>query len=570
MNQHSKVQPMASPTKIVSGKHGPLVGAIDQGTSSTRFLTFASKTSELIAYHQVEIEHILPKDGWVEEDPMEILNSVYECIENTVEKLKDLEIDPRDIKAIGVSNQRETTIVWDKVTGKPLHNAIVWLDNRTTDTVEHLLDKIPGHDKEYLKKKCGLPLSTYFSAVKLVWLLENIPGVKQAVEDGRCMFGTVDTWILFNLTGGTKGGVHVTDVTNASRTMLMDIETLMWDEYLCNFFGVPMSVLPSIRSSSEIYGMLCDGPLAGVPISGCLGDQSAALVGQLCFNIGQAKCTYGTGCFLLYNTGLEIVQSNHGLLTTVAYKLGPNRPVQYALEGSVAIAGAAVRWLRDNLSIINSSSEVEKLALTVNSSHGVCFVPAFAGLYAPYWQPDARGIICGLTQFTTKAHIARATLEAVCFQVREILDAMDSDTGVALKQLLVDGGMAVNELLMRLQADLLGICVVRPQMSETTALGAAIAAGAAEGINVWSLDSNKFPSVTTDVFEPSILPTERESRYAKWKDAVRRSMHWQDTPDDANRKRQGSQWWILSSIPAGAFIMASFATLLVAQSLSCR
>ncbi|KAG0424847.1 hypothetical protein HPB47_027948, partial [Ixodes persulcatus] len=449
---------------------------------------------------------------------------------------------------IGVSNQRETTIVWDKVTGKPLHNAIdssVCVFCFVFNSAATLLSTLV---RSYLcfQKKCGLPLSTYFSAVKLVWLLENIPEVKQAVDDGRCMFGTVDTWILFNLTGGTKGGVHITDVTNASRTMLMDIETLMWDEYLCNFFGVPMSVLPSIRSSSEIYGMLCDGPLAGVPISGCLGDQSAALVGQLCFNIGQAKCTYGTGCFLLYNTGLEhqctfffqIVQSNHGLLTTVAYKLGPNRPVQYALEGSVAIAGAAVRWLRDNLSIINSSSEVEKLALTVNSSHGVCFVPAFAGLYAPYWQPDARGIICGLTQFTTKAHIARATLEAVCFQVREILDAMDSDTGVALKQLLVDGGMAVNELLMRLQADLLGICVVRPQMSETTALGAAIAAGAAEGIDVWSLDSNKFPSVTTDVFEPSILPTERESRYAKWKDAVRRSMHWQDTPDDANRKRQ--------------------------------
>ncbi|CAN7982476.1 unnamed protein product [Ixodes hexagonus] len=438
---------------------------------------------------------------------MEILNSVHECIENTVEKLKDLEIDPQDVKAIGVSNQRETTIVWDKFTGKPLYNAIVWLDNRTVDTVERLLDKTPGHDKEYLKKKCGLPLSTYFSAVKLVWLLENIPEVKQAVDEDRCMFGTVDTWLLYNLTGGTKGGVHITDVTNASRTMLMDIETLEWDKYLCNFFGVPMSVLPSIRSSSEIYGMLCDGPLADVPISGCLGDQNAALVGQLCFSIGQAKCTYGTGCFLLCNTGLEIVQSKHGLLTTVAYKLGPNRPVQYALEGSVAIAGAAVRWLRDNLSVINNSWEVEKLAKTVNSCHGVYFVPAFSGLYAPYWQSDARGIICGLTQFTTKAHIARATLEAVCFQVREILDAMDRDTGVALKQLLVDGGMAVNELLMQLQADLVGISVMRPQMSETTALGAAIAAGAAEKIDVWSLDSNNFPNITSDVFEPSVLPT---------------------------------------------------------------
>lgn len=519
----------------------------------------------------MEIDHILPHDGWVEEDPFEILKSVYECIEKTVEKLKALEIDPRDIKAIGVSNQRETTIVWDKETGKPLYNAIVWLDNRTVGTVEGLLNKIPGHDKEFLKKKCGLPLSTYFSAVKLKWLINNIPEVKQAVNKGRCMFGTVDSWLIYNFTGGVSGGVHITDVTNASRTMLMDIETLMWDPYLCNFFSVPMSILPKICSSSEIYGKLCQGSLIGVPISGCLGDQSAALVGQLCFSIGQAKCTYGTGCFLLCNTGLEIVQSRNGLLTTVAYKLGPNRPVQYALEGSVAIAGAAIRWLRDNLGIITSSSEVEKLARSVKGTHGVYFVPAFSGLYAPYWQPDARGIICGLTQFTTKAHIARATHEAVCFQVREILDAMNMDTGTALKQLLVDGGMAVNDLLMQLQADLLGISVVRPQMPETTALGAAIAAGAAEGIDVWSLDSNNFPKITTDVFKPSVLPAEREGRYAKWKEAVQRSMHWEDvTANGSNRRRQGSYWWLLSSLPGGAFLMASFATLLLAQHYGTR
>ncbi|XP_050034558.1 glycerol kinase 3 isoform X1 [Dermacentor andersoni] len=563
---------MASKPNIVRGKHGPLVGAIDQGTSSTRFLVFASKTSELIAYHQTEIQHVLPNDGWVEEDPYEIVKSVHECIEKTVDKLKALEIDHRDIIALGVANQRETTIVWDKKTGRPLYNAIVWLDNRTMGTVETLLSKIPGHDKNYLKKKCGLPLSTYFSAVKLKWLMDNVPDVKAAMEQGRCMFGTVDSWLIYNFTGGTNGGVHITDVTNASRTMLMDIETLQWDNFLCKFFGVPMSILPKIHSSSEIYGKMCEGPLLGVPISGCLGDQSAALVGQLCFDIGEAKCTYGTGCFLLCNTGLEtglqIVQSTHGLLTTVAYKLGPNRPVQYAVEGSVAIAGAAVRWLRDNLGLISSSSEIEKVARTVGSTHGVYFVPAFSGLYAPYWEPDARGIICGLTQFTTRAHIARAALEAVCFQVRDILDSMDRDSGTRLKQLLVDGGMAVNDLLMQLQADLLGIPVVRPQMAETTALGAAIAAGAAAGINVWSLDSRSFPKITTDVFEPSILPAEREQRFSKWKDAVSRSKHWQEVnPEEVKRKQQGKNWWLMSSIPAGIFVTSSFATLLLAKSL---
>lgn len=533
---------MATKSNFVRSKHGPLVGAIDQGTSSTRFLVFASRTSELIAYHQTEIQHVLPNDGWVEEDPSEILKSVHECIEKTVDKLKALEIDPSDIKALGVSNQRETTIVWDKRTGNPLYNAIVWLDNRTMGTVESLLEKVPHHDKDFLKKKCGLPLSTYFSAVKLKWLMDNVPEVQKAIAEGVCMFGTVDSWLIYNFTGGIRGGVHMTDVTNASRTMLMDIETLQWDHYLCKFFGVPMSILPKIHSSSEIYGKMCEGPLMGVPISGCLGDQSAALVGQLCFDIGQAKCTYGTGCFLLCNTGLEMVQSSHGLLTTVAYKLGPKRPVQYAVEGSVAIAGAAVRWLRDNLSLISSSAEIEKVARTVGSTHGVYFVPAFSGLYAPHWQPDARGIICGLTQFTTRAHIARATLEAVCFQVREILDAMDHDSGTRLKQLLVDGGMAVNDLLMQLQADLLGIPVVRPQMPETTALGAAIAAGAAEGIDVWSLDSRNFPKITTDVFEPSILPAEREQRFSKWKDAVSRSLHWQEVnPEEAKRKQQGGK-----------------------------
>ncbi|XP_015802239.3 glycerol kinase isoform X1 [Nothobranchius furzeri] len=547
---------------------GPLVAAIDQGTSSTRFLVFNSKTAELLSHHQVEIKQSFPKEGWVEEDPKEILQSVYECMERTCEKLMQHNIDISNIKAIGVTNQRETTLVWDKETGEPLYNAIVWLDLRTQSTVERLINKTPGRNKNHLRHKTGLPISTYFSAVKLRWLMDNVSEVHEAVMSHRAMFGTVDSWLIWCLTGGKSGGVHCTDVTNASRTMLFNIHTMNWDPELCKYFGIPMEILPRVRSSSEIYGLmkicssLKSGALSGIPISGCLGDQSAALVGQMCFKDGQAKNTYGTGCFLLRNTGSKPVMSDHGLLTTVAYKLGRDKPACYALEGSVAIAGAVVRWLQDNLGIIGSSEELEKLAASVGTSYGCYFVPAFSGLYAPYWEPSARGIICGLTQFTNKSHVAFAALEAVCFQTREILDAMNQDSGIPLNQLQVDGGMTSNRLLMQLQADILCIPVVKPSMPETTALGAAMAAGAAEGVSVWSLNPEDLSEVTSEKFEPQINPEESEFRYARWKKAVEKSKNWETTQPLVNGNGEIS---IFCSIPLGFYIIGSMLMLIGAR-----
>ncbi|XP_016314858.1 glycerol kinase-like isoform X1 [Sinocyclocheilus anshuiensis] len=547
---------------------GPLVAAIDQGTSSTRFLVFNAKTAELLSHHQVEIKQSFPKEGWVEEDPKEILQSVYECMDRTCEKLTQLNIDISNIKAIGVTNQRETTLVWDKETGEPLYNAIVWLDLRTQSTVERLINKTPGRNKNHLKHKTGLPISTYFSAVKLRWLMDNVEKVHEAVLSHRAMFGTVDSWLIWCLTGGKKGGVHCTDVTNASRTMLFNIHTMDWDPELCKYFDIPMEILPKVRSSSEIYGLmkissnLKSGPLTGVPISGCLGDQSAALVGQMCFKDGQAKNTYGTGCFLLKNVGTKPVVSDHGLLTTVAYKLGRDKPACYALEGSVAIAGAVVRWLKDNLGIIQTSTELEELAADVGTSYGCYFVPAFSGLYAPYWEPSARGIICGLTQFTNRSHLAFAALEAVCFQTREILDAMNQDSGIHLSQLQVDGGMTSNRLLMQLQADILCIPVVKPSMPETTALGAAMAAGAAEGVSVWSLNPEDLTEVTSEKFEPQINPEESELRYARWKKAVQRAMNWETTEPVNNGNEETS---IFSSVPLGFYILGSMFMLIGAK-----
>ncbi|XP_043100380.1 glycerol kinase isoform X1 [Puntigrus tetrazona] len=547
---------------------GPLVAAIDQGTSSTRFLVFNAKTAELLSHHQVEIKQSFPKEGWVEEDPKEILQSVYECMDRTCEKLTQLNIDISNIKAIGVTNQRETTLVWDKETGEPLYNAIVWLDLRTQSTVERLINKTPGRNKNHLKHKTGLPISTYFSAVKLRWLMDNVEKVHEAVLSHRAMFGTVDSWLIWCLTGGKKGGVHCTDVTNASRTMLFNIHTMDWDPELCKYFDIPMEILPKVRSSSEIYGLmkissnLKSGPLTGIPISGCLGDQSAALVGQMCFKDGQAKNTYGTGCFLLKNVGTKPVMSDHGLLTTVAYKLGRDKPACYALEGSVAIAGAVVRWLKDNLGIIQTSTELEKLAAEVGTSYGCYFVPAFSGLYAPYWEPSARGIICGLTQFTNRSHLAFAALEAVCFQTREILDAMNQDSGIHLSQLQVDGGMTSNRLLMQLQADILCIPVVKPSMPETTALGAAMAAGAAEGVSVWSLNPEDLSEVTSEKYEPQINPEESELRYARWKKAVQRAMNWETTEPVNNGNEETS---IFSSVPLGFYILGSMFMLIGAK-----
>ncbi|KAF7405630.1 glycerol kinase isoform X1 [Vespula maculifrons] len=503
---------------------GPLIGAIDEGTSSARFLVFDVLQRKVVASHQIEIKQKYPQEGWVEQDPKEILQAVIQCIKNTVEKLKDLNISPSDIKAIGITNQRETTLLWDKETGEPLHNAIVWLDMRTTTTMEDVLDSIPNktRNKHYLKPLCGLPMSPYFSALKIRWLIDNISRVKQAVEAEKCAFGTVDTWLIWNL---TKGQLHITDVSNASRTMLMNIETLKWDPLLCRFFGIPQHILPEIRSSAEIYGTISNPQvLAGIPIAGCVGDQQGALLGQLCLKPGEAKATYGTGCFLLYNTGNVKVDSTQGLITTIAYKIGKS-PAIYALEGSVAVAGAALAWLKDNLELFSNLAQSQDMAESVRCSGDVYFVPAFSGLYAPYWQQDARGVICGITEDTQQYHIIRAALEAVCFQTRDILEAMVKDSGTKLTTLQVDGGMTVNNLLMQLQADLTGISVVRPNMVETTALGAAILAGLGIGI----IDINDIDASQVTKFTPTIGEDERDLRYSKWKMAIERCMKWDDS-----------------------------------------
>ncbi|XP_004614452.1 glycerol kinase 2 [Sorex araneus] len=534
---------------------GPLVGAVVQGTNSTRFLVFCAKTAELVSFHKVEVARECPQEGWVEQDPKGILQSVYECIEKTCEKLGE----PNRIKAIGISNQRETTVVWDKFSGEPLYNAILWLDLRTQNTVQTLGRKIPGNNN-FVRSKTGLPLSTNFSAVKLRWLIDNVKEVQDAMEEERAFFGTIDSWLIWNLTGGAQGGVHCTDVTNASRTMLFNIHTLAWDKQLCNFFDIPMNILPSTCSSSEIYGLIKGGALEGVPISGCLGDQSAALVGQMCFEEGQAKNTYGTGCFLLCNTGQKCVFSEHGLLTTVGYKLGKEKPVFYALEGSVAIAGALVRWLQDNLGIIQAPEEIDALAASAGTSYGCYFVPAFAGLYAPYWESSARGILCGLTQFTNKSHIAFAALEAVCFQTRELVDAMNHDYGTPLTQLRADGGMTKSNVLMQLQADILHIPILKCGIPEATALGAALAAGAAEGVNVWSLKPEDLTPIEAEEIEPQIQAEDSNARFSTWKKAVLKSMGWVTPP-----LPEGGDGSVFSSLPLGFFVVSSMIMLIGAR-----
>ncbi|XP_076262781.1 glycerol kinase 3-like isoform X3 [Rhynchophorus ferrugineus] len=551
---------------ITREKYGPLIGAIDEGTSSTRFLVFASKTAEVLTYHQKEVPHICPQEGWFEQDPMTILQAVKETIEVTCDNLKKLNINHEDIVAIGITNQRETTLLWDKLTGKPLCNALVWMDMRTSSTVDEILQN-GKKSQNFLQNVCGLPVSTYFSALKIKWMMDNIPEVKKAMNENRCLFGNVDSWLVWNLTGGVKGGLHITDCTNASRTMLMNIETLKWDPQLCKIFNIPMNILPEIRSSSEIYGYIAESLiLSGVPISGVLGDQQAALVGQLCFNIGQAKSTYGTGCFILYNTGTSMVQSSHGLLTTVAYKLGPNQSPIYALEGSVAIAGISIRWLRDNLQIIKDASESGELAQEVGDTGEVVFVPAFSGLYAPYWRKDARSVICGLTEETKPGHLVKAALEGVCYQVRDVLEAMSLDCGIPLKKLLVDGGMTINDYLMQMQADYCGIPVVRPTMLETTALGAAIAAGSAQGVEVW--DAKKIQATPNDIFVPSISENGKDMKYTRWKMAIKRSMGW--AVEDTSNHQKSSEESIASSLPCGLFLFGTMMTLVVAQYLKTR
>ncbi len=501
------------------------IGAIDQGTTSSRFIIF-DHGGNIVAVDQKEHKQIYPKAGWVEHDALEIWQNTQEVMH---EALKKAGCAPSDIAAIGVTNQRETTLVWEKETGKPIHNAIVWQDTRT-DGICNELAKQGGQDR--LRSKTGLPLATYFAGPKIKWILDNVDGARTRAENGELLFGTMDTWIIWNLTGQ-----HITDVTNASRTLLMNLHTLDWDDELLKLLDVPRAVLPEIKSSSEIYGNVgarssrpnsggdaSRPPLHGIPVAGDLGDQQAALFGQTCYNAGEAKNTYGTGCFMLMNMGEIPVPSKSGLLTTLGYKIGDQKAV-YALEGSIAIAGALIQWLRDNLGLIQSAAEVETLAQSVEDNGGIYFVPAFSGLYAPYWKSDARGVIAGMTRFVNKGHIARAALEATAYQTREVLDAMETDSGVKLKALKVDGGMVFNELLMQFQSDILDVPVVRPKVAETTALGAAYAAGLAIGF--WKdYDELRANWGRDKEWTPKMAANQREGLYSGWKKAVTRTFDW--------------------------------------------
>ncbi|KAM9985468.1 hypothetical protein ACTFIZ_009021 [Dictyostelium cf. discoideum] len=549
----------------------PYIGAIDQGTSSTRFILF-DKNGDIVLSHQILLTQHHPHPGWVEHDGNEILESVNKCIQVVMKQYYENNFGTKeDIKAIGITNQRETTIVWDKKTSKPLNNAIVWCDTRTKDLVNYFNNKakkiiddnniiennnknnnnnnnkstVDGANvssfkgdqdqcskldsKNYLREKCGLPLSSYFSGLKLKWLFDNCESVREAYKRGDCLMGTIDSWLVWNLTGGK---CHVTDVTNASRTMLMNLKTLSWDKELCDFLEVPIDILPNIHSSSEIYGHVTtieatndsdQHPLHGIPIAGVLGDQQAAMVGQMCFEKGQAKNTYGTGCFLLYNTGNDIVHSRNGLLTTVCYQFGKDSPPVYALEGGVAVAGSGVRWLIDNMGIAESSQEIEDLANSVQDTGGMYFVPAFSGLFAPYWRDDARGVMVGLTHHTNRCHIARSVLESTCLQTFEVLDAMQKDSGNKLVELRVDGGMAKNNLLLQIQSDLLGLPVVKPTSLETTCFGAAFAAGIATG--VWK-ETMQFK--IGGKFTPQLDENHKTQKLKEWKKAISKSLDWID------------------------------------------
>jgi glycerol kinase len=491
------------------------IAAIDQGTTSTRCMIF-DHAGNVVGARQLEHQQIYPQAGWVEHDPLEIWARTQEVVRGA---LASAGLTPADLAAIGVTNQRETTVVWNPKTGRPYYNAIVWQDTRT-DRICQELARDGGQDR--LRDKTGLPLATYFSGPKIKWILDNVEGVRKAAERGEAIFGNIDTWVIWNLTGGPNGGAHITDVTNASRTLLMNLRTLDWDDEILALLGIPRQMLPRIRPSSdpELYGYA----LGKVPVCGDLGDQQAALVGQTCFGVGEAKNTYGTGCFMLLNTGTMAVPSKHGLLTTVAYQIGDG-PAIYALEGSIAITGALVQWLRDNLRFFDFSKHIEDYARQVPDSGGIYFVPAFSGLFAPYWQSDARGVIVGLTRFINKGHICRAALEATAYQTREVLDAMEADSGVRLTALKVDGGMVHNNLLMQFQADILGVPVVRPVVAETTALGAAYAAGLAVGY--WdSLDDLRQNWQVDRTWQPQMPEAQREALYRGWKKAVQRAMHW--------------------------------------------
>jgi glycerol kinase len=499
------------------------IGAVDQGTTSSRFMIF-DRQGRIVSMDQKEHEQIFPKPGWVEHDPLEIWRNTAEVITGALRKAG---IKGSELAAIGITNQRETTVVWDRETGKPYYNAIVWQCTRTHEICKELI-KDGGPDR--FREKTGLPVATYFCGPKIKWILDNVPEARAAAERGDALFGTMETWVIWQLTGGPRGGAHVTDVTNASRTMLMDLKTLEWDEEILKILGIPRQGLPRIVPSSDAdtWGpTMEDGPLgARVPVCGAVGDQQAALMGQACFERGEAKNTYGTGCFLLLNTGTEPMPSNQGLITTVAYALGRDKPV-YCLEGSIAIAGALVQWVRDNLGIIQNAPEIERLAAHADDNGGVYCVPAFSGLFAPYWRPDARGVIVGLTRYVNKSHIARAVLEASAYQTKDIVEAMNKDSGVDLTSLKVDGGMVHNDLLMQFQADVLNVPVIRPKVSETTCLGAAYAAGLAVGF--WGgLDDLRKNWAVEKIWDPRMTEEARVEGYKGWKKAVQRTLDWVD------------------------------------------
>lgn len=494
------------------------IAAIDQGTTSTRCIIF-NRAGDIAGIDQTEHAQIFPKPGWVEHDALEIWQRTLEVSRNAMRRAG---LSPTDVSAVGITNQRETTLVWDRKTGKPYHNALVWQDIRT-DAICNLLAKEGGQDR--FRPITGLPLATYFSGCKIKWLLDHVEGLRRAAERGDVLFGNIDTWLIWNMTGGIKGGVHLTDVTNASRTMLMNLQTLDWDDSILQALDIPRQILPHIRPSSTIFGYAKE-PFENVPIAGVLGDQQAALFGQTCFTPGEAKNTYGTGCFMLLNTGEQIIPSANGLLTTVGYQLS-GKPAVYCLEGSIAITGALVQWMRDNLKMIDRSADIEPLARTVNDNGGIYLVPAFSGLFAPYWRSDARGIIAGMTRFTNRGHIARAVLESTAYQVREVVDAMEQDSGVKLTTLKVDGGMVVNDLLMQFQADLLNVPVVRPRVAETTALGAAYAAGLSVGF--WSNYDELYANWGIgQEWKPNMPEDTRADLYANWKKAVTRTFNWVD------------------------------------------
>jgi len=494
------------------------IAAIDQGTTSTRCIIF-DRQGNFVSVSQKEHQQIYPKPGWVEHDPDEIWNNTQEVIEKA---LTSRYLKAADVAAVGITNQRETTVVWDKKTGKPFYNALVWQDTRVGQAVNEL-EKSLGSD--WFRTRTGLPLATYFSGLKIKWILDNVPAAAEAAAKGDALFGNIDTFLMWRLLGGPHGHSHLTDVTNASRTQLMNLHTLNWDDEILQQLGIPRSLLPTIMPSSKVYGEIKVSALAGVPLAGDLGDQQAALVGQTCFQPGEAKNTYGTGCFMLMNTGKEIVPSKFGLLTTLAYQFG-DEPAHYALEGSVAITGALVQWLRDNLGMIQNSADIEPLAQTVPDNGGAYFVPAFSGLYAPYWKNNARGVIAGLTRFVNKGHIARAVLEATAYQTKEVLDAMEKDSGIKVASLRVDGGMTVNELLMQFQADILNTKVIRPKMIETTALGAAYAAGLAVGY--WQSVDDLLSNWGVDkTWKPAMKAADRKKYVTNWKKAVKRSFDWE-------------------------------------------